>query len=78
MSADMYVCPPCHRKVCHGEHLLLTWASCDACGRTAECVECASGLKLVDRADAERQSLRRMSVQMYLHAGRVEYPKEKP
>lgn len=72
----MYVCPPCHRKVCVSEHLLLTWAPCSACGRTAECVDC-DGAKLVVRAGPNWESARKWCVQMYLHVGRVEYPKTK-
>jgi hypothetical protein len=72
----MYVCSGCHRKVCAMQHVILTWASCELCQRTADCVDCFTG-RPDPRDEKQRTPINKWLISLYRHVKQIEYPRKK-
>jgi hypothetical protein len=70
----MFVCNICHRKICHTDHLLVTWTLCQVCLKDAECVDCIVGRPTDPTDEKTSARTRAWNMHMYRNVKRVHYP----
>ena len=77
----MVVCESCHRKICSGSHVMVSFGPCELCRLEAECFDCIASHPVTAeeiRKDEERRTSTRVAVvRMYRHTGLLKYPRDK-
>lgn len=77
----MYVCGACHRGVCSGSHVLVSFGPCELCRKETELVDCVAGHPVtaeeIRKREESRESFRKVNRMMYRHTELLEYPRKK-